>query len=348
MQGVKHRWLGVAAVTAALLLGPAQVALAGGPIDKGTTETDTGLEGKNLYAKAAAISYDTSRNGSGPSAGPVAVAGSSWAPPACWLAPLWSAKEFAQQTEATYEKVSNDPNQPPHARKGQYEYRQTYKDGEYKNYNLDKQGKGMWWGPVENPNAPILERTACNSQLPFWVDNGETPDVKNAITPEILAGLAYEQIKVPGTEVTLAPSGATKVNLPTWVWLDKGEFKPVSVTASLDGPGLNIRATTTATPVSLKLQPGTTDAETYPSSGECAINGDGSIGEPYAKGKADEIPPCGIRYLRASGSNAFKLQATITWKITWTGSGGTGGTLPDGAFGGDQDVTVQEIQAVNH
>jgi enoyl reductase len=41
------------------------------------------------------------------------------------------------------------------------------------------------------------------------------------------------------------------------------------------------------------------------------------------------------------------LQATITWKISWTSATGQGGDLPDGAFGADRDVVVQEIQAVN-
>jgi hypothetical protein len=335
-------------VSAALLLGPAQSAFAGGPTDKGTdTGTDAGLADDNLYAQATAITYDTSRNGTGSSTGPVAAARSSWTPPACWLAPKWTAKQFAKETEDGYKEISGDANQPPHAKKASHEFRQMYKDGEYKNYNLDNQDEGMWWGPVENPNAPILERTACNSTLPFWAENGETPDVEKAITPEILAGLAYEQIKVPGTKVTLAPDGTTKVNLPTWAWLDKGEFKPVSVTASLNSPGLNIQATTTARPISLKLQPGTADAETFPASGECAINEDGSIGARYVQGKANQTPPCGIRYLRSSGEGTFKLQATVTWEITWTGTGGTGGDLPNGTFGNDQDVTVQEIQAVN-
>ncbi|GHE62391.1 hypothetical protein [Streptomyces sp. AC04842] len=346
MQSVAFRNLCIAGLATVLLLTASPSAFGGGPVDKGT-DTGAGLEGDDLYARATAISYDTSKNGSGPDVGSVAVSGGSWSPPACWLAPKWTAEKFAKETEAGYKKVANDPNQAPHARKGSYEFRQIYKDGKYKNYNLDKQDEGMWWGPVENPNAPILERTSCNSTLPFWAENGETPDVENAITPEILAGLAYEQIKVPGTEVTLAPKTATKVNLPTWAWLDKGEFQPVSVTASLDTPGLNIQATTTAEPVSLKLAPGTEDAELYPSSGECRINGDGSIGEPYAEGKAERTPPCGLKYLRSSSGSTFMLQATITWKISWAGTGGTGGDLPDGIFGTTQDVTVQEIQAVN-
>ncbi|WP_326721319.1 hypothetical protein OHT59_19645 [Streptomyces sp. NBC_00243] len=349
VQGLRRRGLAVVGVVTAVLLVPAQNAFAGGPTDKSSTETDTetGLKGDDLYAKATAISYDTSKNGSGSSVGSVAVSGSAWTPPACWYAPQWTAEQFAKETEAGYKEISGDANQPAHARSASYEFRQMYKDGEYKNYNLDKQDEGMWWGAVENPNAPILKRTACNSKLPFWVENGETPDIENAITPEILAGLAYEQIKVPGTEVTLSPEGTTKVNLSTWAWLEKGDFQPVSVTASLDTPGLNIQATTTATPVALKLEPGTDDATTFPASGECQINDDGSIGEPYAKGKADETPPCGITYLRSSGDGTYRLRATITWDITWTGTGGAGGDLPDGTFGNDQEVTVQEIQSVN-
>ncbi|WAX78598.1 hypothetical protein [Streptomyces sp. KMM 9044] len=346
MQGIDRRALFAVGSAAALFLMFIPTAFAGGPVGKGT-DTDAGLKDDDLYAKATAISYNTSENGSGPAAGSVAVSGGAWAPPACWLAPKWTAEEFAKETEASYKEISSDPNQAPHARKGTHEFRQIYKDGKYKNYNLDIEGEGMWWGPVENPNSPILERTACNSTLPFWAENGETPDVENAITPEILAGLAYEQIKVPGTEVTLAPDGATKVNLPTWAWLDNGEFKPVSVTASLNAPGLNIQATTTARPIALKLQPGSADATTHPASGECDIGNDGSIGEPYAKGKADRTPPCGVTYLRSSGDGTFTLQATVTWEITWTGTGSVGGDLPDGTFGNDQDVIVQEIQAVN-
>ncbi|CAM5393800.1 hypothetical protein STENM327S_06935 [Streptomyces tendae] len=60
----------------------------------------------------------------------------------------------------------------------------------------------------------------------------------------------------------MAPAGATKVNLPTWAWLDGAEFKPVSVTASVEEIGIS--ATATAEPVSLQIKPGTPDAETYP------------------------------------------------------------------------------------
>lgn len=54
-----------------------------------------------------------------------------------------------------------------------------------------------------------------------------------------------------------------------------------------------------------------------------------------------------MKYLRSSGDGTFPLQATVTWEVRWTGSGGAGERLPDGEFGATQDVVVQEIQSVN-
>jgi enoyl reductase len=42
----------------------------------------------------------------------------------------------------------------------------------------------------------------------------------------------------------------------------------------------------------------------------------------------------------------FPFKATLTWQVSWTGSGNTGGTLPDGTFGTTTPLTVQEIQTV--
>ncbi|MBZ6288074.1 hypothetical protein KVH28_31545 [Streptomyces olivaceus] len=268
-----------------------------------------------------------------------------WTPPACWYEPKWTPAEFAEEFRKNWDI--------PHASGVGEAYRLSqdhYINGEpYEDFNKEKTGKGIWWESVRDEDraeAGDPAAFACDART-FWVDNGEAPEVENAVTPEILAQLAYARIKVPDTSVTLAPGDATKVNLPTWAWLDNAEFDEVSVTASLDVGGVNIQATTTAKPVALKLEPGTPDAETYPASGECTINADGSIGEPYAKGKADRTPPCGIKYLRSSGNGAFDLRATVTWEVAWTGSGGAGGDLPDGTFGNDQEVVVQEIQSIN-
>jgi enoyl reductase len=229
------------------------------------------------------------------------------------------------------------------------EQRDKYVNGKpYTEFNEVRAGKGYWWDAYVTEGREGDPAAGDCAEDFFWVDTGDAPpaDIPEAVTPEVLAQLAYAEIRVSSTKVELAPAGTTKVNLPTWVWLDAARFKPVSVTASV--PLLKVSATTTAEPVSLRIEPGTGDATTYPVSGVCEVTGD-RIGEAYARGKAKLTPPCGVKYLRSSGDGSYKLRATVTWKIHWTGTGvAAAQNLPDGTFGADQDVVVQEIQSVNH
>ncbi|WRZ96096.1 hypothetical protein OHB54_28290 [Streptomyces sp. NBC_01007] len=299
--------------------------------------TSGAVDGDTVSATAGGIVFDRSKNGRGSSVGAVTAA-TSWMPPACWYAPKYTPAQLKAHLEPIWAAGSTGDVWDA-------EQRKRYVDGDYKDFNKAKTGEGYWWDSYVNKDFPP-GWDSCDEPI-FWVDKGDPPPprIKNAVTPEVLAELAYAEIRVPGTKVSLAPDGTTKVNLPTWSWLDGAEFKPVSVTASV--PALGIEATTTAEPVSLKIEPGTVDAETYPASGVCEIAGD-HIGEAYAKGKAKKTPPCGVKYLRSSGDGSYKLRATITWKIHWTGTGVTAAqNLPDGTFGADQDVVVQEIQSVN-
>ncbi|MFJ5836218.1 hypothetical protein ACIQGO_05460 [Streptomyces shenzhenensis] len=301
-----------------------------------TATGDSSPDG-TISASASGVVFDHSKNGSGGSVGPV-TSTTTWTPPACWYAPKYTPDQLKAHLEPIWAAESTG-----------YEWdaqqRDRYVEGHpYTDFNKDKADKGYWWDSyVDKSFPPGWDK--CTKPF-FWVDKGDPPpaDVENAVTPAVLAELAYAEIRVPGTEVTLAPANTTKVNLPTWAWLDAAEFKPVSVTASV--PVIGIEATATAEPVSLKIDPGTADAETYPASGVCEINS-GRIGEPYAKGKSDRTPPCGVKYLRSSGNGSYPLKATITWEIHWTGTGGVGGDLPEGTFGATQNVVVQEIQAVN-
>lgn len=332
----------VALGTCLSLLTVPSVANADDVLDGKAQNSEPGPKGDSspdgtISASASGVVYDTSKNGSGPSVGAVAST-TSWTPPACWYAPKYTPAQLKAYVEPIWAADSTG-----------YEWdaqqRDRYVNGKpYKDFNQDKADKGYWWDSyVDKSFPPGWDK--CDKPI-FWVDKGATPpaDIENAVTPKVLGELAYKEIRVPTTEVSLAPAGTTKVNLATWAWLDGAKFKPVSVTASV--PLLGISATTTAEPVSLKIDPGTSDAVTYPASGVCEIN-NGSIGEKYSAGNADKTPPCGVKYLRSSGNGSYQLKATVTWKISWTGSDGSGDDLPDGAFGNPQDVTVQEIQSVN-
>ncbi|MGW7240388.1 hypothetical protein [Streptomyces sp. NPDC054804] len=319
-----------------------QNAYAGGRGDDGTTTSETQEHGNSspdgkLSSTVGVIRYDLSKNGSGDSAGPVAPI-TSWTPPACWYAPKYSPADLQAYLEPIWEAGSTgdawDATQ-----------RDRYVDGHpYKDFNKDETGKGYWWDSYVNKSFPP-GWDKCNEPY-FWVATGDDPpaNIANTVTPEILAKLAYNEIRVPSKDVSLAPANTTKVNLPTWAWLDGATFKPVSVTARIDALGM--WATTTAKPVALKIDPGTSDAVTYPASGVCEIN-NGTVGEKYSAGDADRTPPCGVKYLHSSGDGSYQLKATVTWQISWTGSDGNGNNLPDGTFGRSQDVVVQEIQSVN-
>ncbi|GAA3496068.1 hypothetical protein GCM10019016_031690 [Streptomyces prasinosporus] len=358
VKGPLRTLIGTATLTLALsalvLTEPAYAAKPVGSDKGASTEQTGGSNDTGIYA-AARITYSGSVTKDG-STGNVKSTDINWTPPPCWYAPYLGAKDFKEKMSKDIERQTNAPGMGGHAGAALSELQRHYEDGYgwagspgYEDYNVEKDGEGMFWAGVENPDEPdALKRSSC-TDLPFWVDNGEAPPPRyeEAITPEMLAALAYQHMQLPDTEVSLAPEATTKVNLPTWAWLDRAVFDEVRATAALNVPGFALQATTTAKPVSLGLEPGTPDAETHPASGECTINADGSIGEPYAKGKADETPPCGITYLRSSGDGTYDLRATITWEIEWTGTGGAGGDLPDGTFGNEQAVTVQEIQAVN-
>jgi hypothetical protein len=352
------RW--ASALTAAAVLWPAGAAHAAGPEDNttvppadqpsGNTTGDGTLSASVSHIKVTYVSG----SGNGGKQGNLGTVDPDWKPPACWYEPIFTPEQLKHFVETD----SGGDVGIHESWWGEGLWTDHYRDGKpadnfdlgsptnssaegYEDYNLGKDGY-FWRGVAPDPSDP--DSWDCG-RIMFWVDAGEVPDDPNSPTPQTLAEYAYDKVKVPETEVELKPAAESTVNLPTWVWLDKGTFKEVKVRAELPNTGL--WAETTAKPVALHLEPGTDDAETFPASGECEINADGSIGTPYTKGKADETPPCGIRYLRASNGEPYQLKASVTWEISWEGSGGTAGDLPDGTFETTQDMQVQEIQSIN-
>ncbi|PGH48251.1 hypothetical protein CRI70_24225 [Streptomyces sp. Ru87] len=335
----------VASAAAVLLLMPAGAHAevpGGGDEQSSETSGDHNESEQTISAEVDGIRYDHSKNGKGETVGPVTPV-TNWKPPACWFAPTHTPEEFRKLWAEERLPIVNDEAWVE-------EMYDKYERGKpYKDWNLDKTGEGMWWTAVFNSDPDVEgDTTECFENPGFWAANEERPEHEQAVDGEILSGLAYAQLRVPDTDISLSPDADGKhvVNLPTWAWLDESTFRPVSVTASV--PELDLSATTTATPVSLKLEPGTEDAELHPASGECEVNGDGSIGKPYTKKAGNEDPPCGLTYLRASSSGEpYPFKATVTWDVSWTSSDGTSGELPSGSYGTTTELTVGEVQSVN-
>lgn len=357
----------VAALAAGSLLWAAGIAHADKPVGGETkppseSRPQGDADGRTLLASVSQSRIRITHSGGGTEQGSMdelTSADPDWEPPVCWYEPVFTP-EALKSAVGDLEKNGGLGAVNAHEWWSSGIFVDHYDKGEpqdnfdlnsaenstaegYENYNVGKDG--MFWRSVVRKGHESDIRAWDCGRIMFWQDAGTIPDDEHAPTPETLAAYAYDRIEVPKTEVELKPEARSTVNLPTWVWLDKGTFKEVMVRAELPDTGL--WAETTAKPVALHLDPGTEDAETYPASGDCEIDGDGSIGTPYTKGSADKTPPCGIRYLRASAGDPYQLTASITWQISWEGTGGTGGDLPDGTFETNQDMNVQEIQSVN-
>lgn len=336
MQALSRRAVVLAPAAAMILL----VAGAGEAVAGRSTTTSTGGAGQHtIDASAYAVSYEPATL---PAGHPVRAV-SGWTPPACWVAPVAKPEELRAEREAVWAEGSPGPEWVA----GQKDY---YVDGHpHKDFESADSGKGLWWDGQVNPNRiGDPASLTCFKERDDWVLNGKRPQAGPVVTPKILAESAYDRVRIPDKVVTLSPdaSHTQTVNSNIWAWLDRADIPPVSVTARLRS--LGIWATTTATPVGLHLDAGTPYADRYPSSGDCPMGTDGSVGEKYRTGDGNTVlPPCGLVYRKSSDGGTFTLTATITWQVTWKGSGGTGGQLDNGVFDLPQQVTVKEWQAVN-
>lgn len=120
-----------------------------------------------------------------------------WNPPACWYEPR-SAEQFRDYVESMYEETVNTPGQHSYAKQSAGMFRDDYKDGTYKNYNLDKKDEGSFWVAVRDEDRWMEPEAQACDKAPFWVENGDPVPVENAVTPEVLAELAYNRVRLAG------------------------------------------------------------------------------------------------------------------------------------------------------
>jgi enoyl reductase len=269
-----------------------------------------------------------------------------WEPPPCWYEPRSEeeTREYVERILFTYAHLP-----PEDIGDLRSETSAHYIGGQpYENYNLDRADEGDFYFGVVNPSMRDHPDAYACSGLAEWAETPEALEEGPGISAEVLAEAAYEWLPLPETEISLNPDADVPqtVNLPTWVWQETADIGEVSATARLDEFGLE--ATTVATPSALTLRAGTGDATLHPDDGQCTINADGTIGEPYTEDRAEEEPPCGITYRRATADGeAYELTATITWSVSWTGTGNPEPQeLPDAVLETTQEVTVQEVQTI--
>jgi hypothetical protein len=174
-------------------------------------------------------------------------------------------------------------------------------------------------GPA--PAGQAWAQLACGGPLPgLAAILVSTTSGAPQATPQQLMIQAYGELRVPSlTPATAPPVGREGlVGLPEWFWVSSAGWHPRSVTVSAG----TVWATVTATPDGLSFEPG---AGISP----FTCQGPGTAYDP-GKPSASQHTDCSYTYVQPSAGlpgNAYHASLSITWRVDWTGSGGSGGVL---------------------
>ena len=190
------------------------------------------------------------------------------------------------------------------------------------------------WGCIPAGCNVTVQTLAC----PFGV-GGAAPPPAAPPAPGVLAQLAVRYLTLPSPVIrsSPAPGDLQLTQLPVWLWINPATWAPRSKTASVPGESV----TATATPVTATWLTG--DGATVTCHGP---------GIPYSSRYAPSSPSpdCGHTYTTSSAAQpggAYHVTVTITWDITWTGTGGAAGALPPLDTTAAAEFQVAESQAVN-
>lgn len=156
--------------------------------------------------------------------------------------------------------------------------------------------------------------------------------------PQVLAAQAESKLTLAKPAVDSSPTANVKqvVQLPTWTWIPRAQWAPVSATASVPGESV----TATATPISLSFSWGDGTSST--------CQGPGTPYSPGASNPSASSPTCGHTYQVTSAAapgQQFPVTATLSWSIAWNG-GGRAGTFPDLTTTTTVHWTVEQVESV--
>ena len=205
--------------------------------------------------------------------------------------------------------------------------------------------------PLDGTAAPALREGGGRWVFVYCGDSGQAGGWtwvaagKGALalpSPAQLARQAWARL-VPKVDVPQynphrrdGAGGGTVVGFDTWLWLGGGGMAERSASASA---GTN-SATVTAQVASVSFDPGDGSPPLICAGG----------GVPYDPARPDAVSDCVHRYLHPSATaagGAFVLTVRVVWSASWTGTGGTGGTLPPLTVAAQTPIRVVELQAVN-
>jgi hypothetical protein len=174
------------------------------------------------------------------------------------------------------------------------------------------------------PKGYRWEALTCPGARPF----GGVVPVNNktgrpGVSPRQLLQIALGELIIPYLRPATAPPRGSDglVGLPEWFWIPHRDWRPVSITVSV-GP---VWARATAVPTGLAFSPGA-------GLPELACAGPGTPYDPHLPA-ADQHTRCSYTYAQPSAGQpgaAYRAAVIVTWRVSWTGSGGAGGVINAG------------------
>jgi hypothetical protein len=179
---------------------------------------------------------------------------------------------------------------------------------------------GLSWPPPAGETWALLECLGGAMGAGPQAVLVKTATGNPAVTPQQLLVTALGELQIPHLGPSTAPPRGSDglVGLPEWFWIPAGDWHARTVTVTA-GP---VWAAVTAVPVGLAFQPGG-----HLSSVRCT--GPGTAYNPH-KPAGTQRTGCSYTYLQPSTgqpANAYRASVTVTWRVSWVGSGGAGGLL---------------------
>ena len=164
---------------------------------------------------------------------------------------------------------------------------------------------------------------------------GDSPERR--LSPENVALQAVSRLRLPSPGIRMSPDARTAqvVYVPTWMWIDRVDWRPVSKTVQV--PGVEVTATATPQRVVWSMGDG----------GSVSCDGPGT---PYLSrfAAASKSPDCGYLYPRSSAGESgdvFTVTAAVMWNVSWRGNG-RAGRISGLRTIAQRSVRVTEVQGV--
>ncbi|MFJ5034523.1 hypothetical protein ACIQB5_42215 [Streptomyces sp. NPDC088560] len=175
----------------------------------------------------------------------------------------------------------------------------------------------------------------------FDGDKGENKKPADPGGPQVsvqaVAQQAVKRLSLPKPVIHTSPGEdyVQVVHVPTWMWVERSTWEPVSASAAVEG--VSVKATARPRTVVWSMGEG----------GQVVCRGPGT---PYSDAYSPKAssPDCGYTYQRASLSapgRAYRVSVQVTWDVEWQG-GGKSGVVPGLVMAAQRRLVVDEVQTV--